>query len=94
MVDKGVLGSTLIKKQHYWPKGVPAEEILRHMQNKEVGDVGAFQGSITGKRYHIMAIKDTDYVMLMMTTYGTLEHLEELNTQRRYKVVGGELVTK
>ena len=31
MVEKGVLGSTLIKKWRYWPKGVPSEEILRHM---------------------------------------------------------------
>ena len=41
-----------------------------------------------------MAIKDPDYVMLMMTYYGTLEHLERSDTQRRYKGAGGELVTK
>ena len=39
-----------------------AEEILRHAQNKGVGDVDAVRGSIRGKRYHIMAIKDPDYV--------------------------------
>ena len=32
--------------------------------------------------------------MLIMTTYGTLEHLEGLDTQRRYKGAGGELATK
>ena len=32
--------------------------------------------------------------MLMMTTYGTLEHLKRSDTQRRYKEVGWELVTK
>ena len=41
-----------------------------------------------------MAIKDPDYVMLTMTKYGTLEHLEGLDTQQRYKGAGGELVTK
>ena len=41
-----------------------------------------------------MAIKEPDYVMLMMTTHGTLEHLEGSGTQKRYKVAGGELVTK
>ena len=41
-----------------------------------------------------MSIKDPNYVMLMMTTYVTLEHLEGLYTQRRYKGAGGELVTK
>ena len=33
-------------------------------------------------------------MMLMMTTYGTLEHLEESDTHMRYKGVGGELATK
>ena len=41
-----------------------------------------------------MAIKETDYLMLMMTTYGTLYHLEGSDTQQRYKEVGGECVTK
>ena len=60
MVEKGVLWSASIKKQHYWHKGVPAEEILRHMQNKEVGDLDAVQGPIRGKSYHIMIIKHPD----------------------------------
>ena len=41
MVEKGVLGLLLIKKQRYWTKGVPEEEILWHIQNKEVGNVDA-----------------------------------------------------
>ena len=60
MAEKSVLGSELIKKRRYWPKGFPAEEILWHMQNKEVGDVGVVQVSIRGKIYHIMAIKEPD----------------------------------
>ena len=64
------------------------------MQNKEVGDAEAVQGSIRGNNYHIMDIKEPDYVMLVMTTYGILEHLEGLDTQRRYKGAGGELITK
>ena len=75
IVDKGVLGLALIKKRCYWPNGVPAEEILRHMQKKEVVDVDTVRGSIRGESYHIKSIKEPDYVMLMMTTYGTLEHL-------------------
>ena len=44
----------------------------------------AFQGSIIGKRYHSMAIKEPDYVMLMITTYGTLEYLEGSCSHQRY----------
>ena len=93
MVEKGVFGSQLIKKRRYWPKGVPSEDILWHIQDKEVGDVDAVQGSIRGNSQHIMAIKDPDYVMLTMTTYGTLDHLEGQDTEQRYKREGGELVT-
>ena len=41
IVEKGVLGSALIKKRRYWPKGVPEEDILRRMKNKEVVGVEA-----------------------------------------------------
>ena len=58
------MGSELIKKRSYCPKGVPEEEIIWNIQNKEVGRVYAVQGSIRGKSYHIMAIKDPYYVML------------------------------
>ena len=34
MVEKGVLGSALIKNWRYWPKGVPSEEILWRVQKK------------------------------------------------------------
>ena len=33
--------------------------------------------------------KDPDYMMLMMTTYWTLENLEGLDTQHIYKGAGG-----
>ena len=94
MVKKGVSGLGLIKKRCYSPKGVPAEEILWYTQNKQVGDVDAVQGSIRGKIYHIMAIKDPSYMMLMIPAYGTLEHLEGSDTHRRYKGAGGGLVNK
>ena len=94
MVEKDILGSALIKKWRYWPKGVPAEEILRHIKNKEVWDVDVVKCSIRGESYHIMTIKDTDNVILMMTTCGTLDHLEDLDTHRRYKRADGELVIK
>ena len=52
------------------------------------------QVSIRWKRYHIMSINDHYYVILIMTTYGTLDNLEGLDTERRYKGAGEELVTK
>ena len=59
-----------------------------------VTDTFAVQGSRRGKGYHIIAINETDNVVLMMTTYGTLEHLKGSDTQRSHRGAGGELVTK
>ena len=57
MVEKVFFGSALIKKRRYRTKGFLAEDILWHMQNKEVGDVDAVQGSIRWKIYNIMDIR-------------------------------------
>ena len=54
----------------------------------------AVKGSIIGKIYHIISIKELNYVMLMMKTYGTLENLEGSDTHQRYKEEGEELATK
>ena len=61
MFERGVFGLELIKKRSYWNKGVTPEEIIWHTQNKEVGDVDAVKGSIRGKNYHILAIKDPNF---------------------------------
>ena len=68
--------------------------MIWHMEIKDVGDVDSLSNSIHGKIYQIMDFKKTDYVMIMMTSYGTLENLGGLVTQKRYKLSGRELSTK
>ena len=41
-----------------------------------------------------MAIKEPNYVMFMMTTYGTFEDLKRSDKHLRYKEAYGELVAK
>ena len=74
---KGLFGATLIKKRHYWPKHVPGDEIIQHFDDKEVGDVDAIKGSYDGVPFHIHVLKEPDYVMMLMSTYGTLHSLEK-----------------
>ena len=38
------------------------------MQQKEVGNVGALPNIICGESYHIMDLKEPEYVMPMMAT--------------------------
>ena len=74
MVEKVVFGSELIKKQHYWPKGVMEEDMFQHMHRKEFDNVDELPNTNYGNSYHIISLKDTDFIMLMMTTYGTLDN--------------------
>ena len=37
--------------------------------------MNAVQGSMIGKIYHIMYIKEPDYMVLVMKTYEILDHL-------------------
>ena len=40
---KGMYASYMIKKQCYWPKGVPGDLIDTHFRDKKVGDVGTIE---------------------------------------------------
>ena len=70
---RGVFASALIKKRQYWPKHVRGTEINDCFQNKEVGDVDSWPGILDGIKFHIYCLKEPDYVMSLMSTYGTLE---------------------
>ena len=61
----------LIKKHRYWPKYVPGDEIIANFDNKNVGDVNAIKGTMDGVPFHIHAMKELDYIMMLMSTYGT-----------------------
>ena len=68
MTEKGVFGLELIKKQCYWPKGIPSEEMIHNTQRKEVGDVDIITNIICARSYHIMTLKDTAYITPIITT--------------------------
>ena len=78
MFEKAVSGSALIKKNGTGQRGW--REI-----NKEVGNRDMIPNSLRGKRYHVVYLKNPEYVMLMMKTYGTLDDLEGSDTNQRYK---------
>jgi hypothetical protein len=41
------------------------------MKDKEIGDVDALNGTIDDVPYNIMCMKDVDYTMKLMLTYGS-----------------------
>ena len=68
----GVLATAIIKKRRYWPRYIFGEEIEKHMEGETVGTTDVAAGLLEGVKYNIFALREEDYVMKMMATYGTL----------------------
>lgn len=78
---KGVFASALIKKRRYWPKYIPGDEIKKHFEEKEVGVVDCWGGELDGTKFHVQCMKEPEYVMSLMTTYGTSSRFGEEQTR-------------
>ena len=68
---RGVYASTLIKKRKYWPKHIKGAEIKAHFDGKDVGDCDSWKGMMEEVPFHVYAMKEPDYIMSLMSTYGT-----------------------
>ena len=84
---RGVYASALIKKRRYWPKYIKGDDIKSHFDGKDVGDCDAWKGQMDEVDFHVYAMKEPDYVMSIMSTYGTNQRMGK-ETQR--ELVGGE----
>ena len=89
---RGVFAAALIKKRKYWPKHIRGDEIAQHFADKEVGTADAWAGELDGVRFHVFSMKEPDYVMSLMATYGSLsrggpekKRVYESNGQKRRK---------
>ena len=71
---KGVFASALIKKQQYWPKDIKSDDIKAHFNNKTVGDMDSWTGTFDNIPFHVYAMKEPNYIMSLMSTYGTNDH--------------------
>ena len=84
---RGVYASALIKKRRYWPKYIKGDDIKSHFDGKDVGDCDAWKGQMDEVDFHVYTMKEPDYVMSIMSTYGTNQQMGK-ETQR--ELVGGE----
>ena len=80
---KGIFAVGLIKKCRYWPKLVPGDAIISHFVGKEIGESDALQGELDGIKFHLVGMKEADYVMMFITTYGTLGEVGDVK-KRHY----------
>jgi hypothetical protein len=89
----GVYASALIKKRRYWPKHIRGDEIKEHFIENEVGDADAWRGKLDNVNFHVYCMKEPDYVMSLMSTYGTNSRVGCKETKRDW-VQGGVKKTK
>lgn len=94
MLKKGVFGHAQIKKRRYWPKWIKGDEVNEHFENKEVGQSDAKNITWEGKQMRLFALKEPDYVTMIMSTYGSLREIEQAKTRRDYKDGNGQPVRK
>ena len=88
----GVFAHALIKKRQYWPKHVKGDDIIQHFANKEVGSADALRGQLDGVPVYIYGMKEPEYTMMLMATYGTLA--EQGDKKTRNFMDGGSKVVK
>jgi len=72
---KGVFASVLIKKRRHWPKFIPGDDFIAHFEDKEFGEADAIKETLDNVPFHVFCMKVPDYVMQLMSTYGTLERM-------------------
>jgi len=86
LLSVGVFAAALIKKRRYWPKFIPGDRIKAHFDELDVGSVDALEGELDGRKFHVFAMKEPDYVMMLMLTYGTCNRVGE---EKRRDLDGG-----
>ena len=87
---RGVYASALIKKRRYWPKFIPGDNIKAHFSTKEVGAADSIAGCLEEIPFHVYCMKEPDYTMMLMSTYGTNSTTNTKRSQRHYKDSQGQ----
>ena len=84
---KGLFGAALIRKRRYWPENIKGDAIDAHFALKEVGNDDAVKKVEDRLDYHVFCMKETDYVMKLMTKYGLFDPTDT-KAQSKFKRSG------
>ena len=79
--QKGVFGQAIIKKRRCWPKHIDGDAVTMRFVDKEVGDVDTRRGKLNGQTVFLHCMKEPDYVLMMMSSFGTEERMGEMKTR-------------
>ena len=68
-----------MRQRWYWPKYVDINTIKQCFKNVSVGVTRRLPGELRGEKFDLFCLKEPDYVMILMSTYGSLN----ANTNQR-----------
>ena len=87
---RGIFSSSMIKKKRLWPKYVKGDEILSLSKIKN--QVMLILLNVRGEReiFYIHGLQESDYSLLFMTTYGTLDRCDK---EQKRKIITKEKKT-
>ena len=90
----GLFVSELIKKRRYCPKHIKGEAIKAQFDDRDVDSVDVWPRTMDGQRFHIFSMKEPNYLMNLMSSYGTTNLVPDTEKNRVYKDKNGKQVTK
>lgn len=90
----GVYGSSILKKRRYWPVGIAGDDIITHFDDKMASHVDCMMRERNGVSFHVWWLKEPEYVMIMMSTYGTPKEVDGASTKQTFMNENSELTTK
>ena len=100
LIKKGIFAAELIKKRRYWPRYVDSEMIKNHFLHKEVNAVDAIKGQFNDvtieihcQTIEIHCLKEPNYTIMLMSSYGTLELMDE-EKEKNYQDNNQNIVKK
>jgi hypothetical protein len=78
----GIYAASVIKKRRYWPKYIDGDNIIAHFADKDIGSFDVLPGKLDNIPFGVFCMKEPDYTMMLMATYGTNETTNDSNTER------------
>ena len=71
MFERGLYGSTLVKRRRCWPTRIYGDRINAHCK-KETGENDCLSGNWKGLGSDVLVLKQGNYNMIMMYTYSSI----------------------
>ena len=82
---RGFFAHALIKKRKYWPKYTNGDDFKANFEGHKIRTIDAIKGTLHRVPFHVFAMKEPDYTMMVMSTYGTNERNDRNGTLKVYK---------